>query len=181
MSSMRTLMIGAVALTVGTFASCKAPQRPDGGEGLLPAGAPVPDLSATDHNGDAVRLRDRTDPVVVYFYPKDGTPGCTKEACAFRDAWKAFERAEVDVIGVSTDSPESHREFAREHALPFSLVSDEDETWVGAFGVKTRLGIASRVSFLLARNEVIKTYPDVDPAVHASEVLADAASTRDKP
>jgi peroxiredoxin Q/BCP len=145
---------------------------------LLPAGAPVPELSAPDQDGAQVRLRGRSEPAVVYFYPKDGTPGCTKEACAFRDAWKQYERAKVGIVGVSTDSRESHQRFAREHALPFALVSDEDGTWAKAFGVETTLGIASRVSFLISGDEITKTYPDVDPAVHASEVLADAERAR---
>jgi peroxiredoxin Q/BCP len=158
--------------------ACDSPRRPDGGEGLLPAGAAVPELSAQDQNGAPVALRGRSEPAVVYFYPKDGTPGCTKEACAFRDAWKAFERAKVTVVGVSTDSRESHQQFAREHEIPFSLISDEDGTWAKAFGVETTMGLASRVSFVISNDKVFRTYPDVDPAVHASEVLADAERAR---
>jgi len=116
--------------------------------------------------------------MLVYFYPKDSTPGCTKEACAFRDAWNRFEEAGVLVVGVSTDSADSHRAFAKEHALPFPLVADTDLAWAKAFGVPTIMGVTRRVSVLLHDGRVTKVYPDVDPGVHATEVLTDAAQVR---
>jgi peroxiredoxin Q/BCP len=100
-------------------------------------------------------------PLVVFFYPKDGTPGCTKEACAFRDVWKRYEAAKVGVIGVSADDAASHRKFAEE--------------WARAFGVNSTFGMYSRVTFLIdAEGKVSKVYPDVDPGVHAERVLTDA-------
>jgi thioredoxin-dependent peroxiredoxin len=146
---------------------------------LLVAGAEPPqDLRAMDQNGVEHRLADeRGHPVVVFFYPKDGTPGCTAEACAFRDVWTEYEAAKVQVFGVSTDDQASKAEFAEEHGLTFPLLADPDGRWVDAFGVGTTLGMASRVTFLLdADGKVAKVYPDVDPGVHARQVLDDARS-----
>jgi len=174
------LPIALAALAGGAvvFAGCGAASRPDGGEGPLPVGAAVPDLSAKDQNGKTRRLfEERGHAVVVYFYPKDGTPGCTKEACAFRDAWDRFTKAGVQVLGVSTDDEKSHEQFAKEEKLPFPILADPGKEWVKAFGVSTTLGMASRVSFLVdAGGKVAKVYPDVDPGIHADEVLKDAAA-----
>lgn len=159
---------------------CGAQQRPDGGEGLLPAGSSAPDLSALDQHGAAHRLSDeRGHPVIVYFYPKDGTPGCTTEACAFRDAWDRFKQAGVQIFGVSTDDVDSHASFAKEEKIPFPILADPGGAWTKAFGVSTTLGMASRVSFLIdPEGKVAKVYPDVDPGVHANEVLNDAAALK---
>ena len=166
---MRVILIALVA-SLG----CSATQRPDGGKGLLTTGATVPDLKAPDHRGAGVSLRDGR-PSLVFFYPKNNTPGCTREACAFRDVWQRFEAAGVRVIGVSSDSAESHREFAEKHALPFSLIADEERHWAAGFGVGGIFGMSKRVSFLIGPNgRVHKVYPEIDPGVHASEVLGDA-------
>ncbi|MEM6994805.1 MAG: peroxiredoxin [Myxococcota bacterium] len=142
----------------------------------LAVGARAPSLSATAHDGTTVDLGNLAGPSVVYFYPRDGTPGCTKEACAFRDVWSRYQSAGVLVVGVSADSLESHREFAEEHGLPFPLIADEDHTWSKAFGVDTTMGMTHRDSFLIGRDGTIaKVYPGVDPGVHADQVLADAA------
>ncbi len=165
-----------VALAVAACAGVRT--RPDGGKGLLPVGSAAPDLVGYDVAGTAMRLSDaRGRPAVVYFYPKDGTPGCTKEACAFRDAWKRFAAAGVSVFGVSSDSRESHQEFARDHHLPFPLVADEDESVARAWGVGSSLFGYSRVSFLVGPDgHVARVFPDVNPGVHAAEVLAAAAA-----
>ncbi len=114
---------------------------------------------------------------VVYFYPKDATPGCTKEACAFRDVWSEYERQNVRVIGVSNDDVDSHRSFATEHRLPFPLVADADGEWARTFGVPQFAGFYSRVSFLVGQDgRVLRTYRDVDPGLHAREILQDAAA-----
>jgi peroxiredoxin Q/BCP len=170
--------LAGLAAGGAVLVSCGAATRPDGGEGPLPAGASAPDLQGTDQHGKIQKLSDeRGHPVVVYFYPKDGTPGCTAEACAFRDAWDRFKQAGVQVLGVSTDDAASHAEFAKEERLPFPIVADPDKAWVKAFGVSTTLGMASRVSFLIdAAGKVAKVYPNVDPGVHADEVLKDAAA-----
>jgi thioredoxin-dependent peroxiredoxin len=142
---------------------------------LLGAGTEVPALVRVDHNGQVVSLRGGP-PTLLYFYPKDGTPGCTKEACAFRDAWSKYQTADLRVIGVSIDSEENHREFAKEHELPFPLIADPEHTWSDAFGVGRFLGTADeRVSFLIDKQgKIAKVYQDVDPGVHADQVLEDA-------
>ena len=144
----------------------------------LERGAKAPALAATAHDGTTVDLtKPDGKPTLVYFYPKDGTPGCTKEACAFRDVWARYEASGVRVIGVSSDDTASHREFADEYELPFPLVSDEDLAWANAFGVDTTLGMHHRDSFLIAPDGTIaKVYRGVDPGVHADEVLRDAAA-----
>jgi peroxiredoxin Q/BCP len=160
------------------FLACAAPQRPDGGQGLLSAGTPAPELRAADHQGRPVDLKaERGRPVVVFFYPKDGTPGCTREACSFRDVWKRYEEAQVRVFGVSSDDDASHRKFAEEHKLPFPLVADTSGEWARAFGVSSTLGMYQRVTFLIgADGNLRKVYPNVDPGVHAEQVLTDATT-----
>lgn len=176
----RSTLALAVLLTspllLTSVAACGGPtERPDGGVGLLEVGAEAPALAATAHDGSAIDLRRLGSPAVVYFYPADDTPGCTAEACAFRDIWSDYETAGVMVIGVSTQDLASHVEFAKKHDLPFPLIADTDEVWAKAFGVTVNLGYAKRVSFLLdSEGKVAKVYPGVDPGVHAHEVLADA-------
>lgn len=166
-----------LAMTV-IVAGCGEVRRPDGGAGLLPEGAVVPEVTGVDQNGTAIRLSDlKGKPVVVYFYPADGTPGCTKEACAFRDVWKRYESAGVALLGVSTDDRGSHAKFAEEHSLTFPLIDDSQRVWARAFGVSTTMGMASRVTFLVGRDgKVAKLYKSVDPGVHATQVLTDASA-----
>jgi len=169
--SVCTLVVGVVC-----GGGCGGVQRPDGGEGHLSKGSMVPDLKSPDQTGKVVALRDGV-VSVVYFYPRDGTPGCTKEACAFRDVWDRYEAAQVRVIGVSADSDAKHRVFAGEHGLKFSLIADPGHVWSLAFGVKTMAGMDERVSFLVdTQGRIAKVYDDVDPGVHATEVLEDAAA-----
>lgn len=143
--------------------------------GEVTAGRPPPDFTAKDQDGKDITLSAlKGKPVVVYFYPKDETPGCTKEACAFRDAWKDLEKKGVVLIGISTDSAESHKAFAKHHELPFHLVSDESGTIAKSFGVPNRAGFLGRQTFVIgADGNVKKIYRDVDVSKHASEVLAD--------
>ncbi len=177
---LRTLTALTLVLTCPlllTLPACGGPtQRPDGGTGLLEVGSEAPALQATAHDGTALDLRALGKPAVVYFYPADDTPGCTAEACAFRDIWSEYESAGVLVIGVSTQDLASKREFAEKYELPFPLVADTDESWAKGFGVTVKVGYAERVSFLLdAKGKVAQVYPGVDPGVHAREVLDDAA------
>jgi peroxiredoxin Q/BCP len=141
-------------------------------------GSAVPDLSGPDQSGKVHRVaEERGHALVVYFYPKDGTPGCTREACAFRDAWDRYQKAGVQIFGVSADDQKSHEQFAKEQKLPFPIVADPSHAWSGAFGVSTKLGMDSRVSFLVdPSGKVAKVYPNVDPGLHADEVLKDAAA-----
>jgi thioredoxin-dependent peroxiredoxin len=162
----------------GSLVACGGASRPDGQAGLLPAGSAAPDLSAPDQTGKVRRIaEEKGHPLVVYFYPKDGTPGCTKEACAFRDAWDRYKQAGVEIFGVSADDQKSHEQFAKEQHLPFPIVADPQHAWSTAFGVSTKLGMDSRVSFLIdPSGKVARVYPKVDPALHADDVLKDAAA-----
>lgn len=169
-----TLRIGWLALC--TLVACGgAVHRPDGGQGLLAAGAVAPNFAATDASGHAVQLADKHGtPTVVYFYPKDETPGCTKEACAFRDAWEKLEAAHVTVFGISRDTLESHALFREKFKLPFPLAADADGSISRAYGVPSTLGMSDRVTFLVGGDgRVAKVYPSVDPAVHVTELLQD--------
>jgi thioredoxin-dependent peroxiredoxin len=179
--SLRSVIVLVLLLPV-LAGGCGARMRPDGGRGLLPVGAPAPEVSAVDQEGHRHALAEaRGQLVVVYFYPKDGTPGCTREACAFRDVWERFRAAGIAVLGVSGDDQASHVRFARTHRLPFPLLVDADHTWAAAFGVPVHLGMDSRVSFLIGRDgRVAKVYPDVDPGVHATRILTDADALRGK-
>jgi thioredoxin-dependent peroxiredoxin len=173
----------AQAVVVFAFAafSCAGPvKRPDGGVGLLPIGARAPEVEGRDAKDHDVKLSDlRGKLIVVYFYPSDGSPGCTAEACAFRDAWKRYDEANVAIFGVSSDSPESHKKFEHEQKLPFPLVADTAGKIGAAYGVrKTVLGY-DRVSFLVDREgRVARVWASVDPGVHADEVLAEAKRVR---
>jgi peroxiredoxin Q/BCP len=114
---------------------------------MVTTGQPAPDFSLRSDSGETVRLSDlRGRPVVVYFYPKDDTPGCTTQACAIRDSWGQFERAGATVLGISPDSAESHEQFKAKFSLPFPLLADEDHTVAeayGAWGEKVRYGKTS--------------------------------------
>jgi predicted methyltransferase/peroxiredoxin len=145
---------------------------------LLAQGVRAPDFLAQDQTGARRTLSEhRGKPVVLYFYPRDATPGCTAEACAFRDAWDRLGRAGAIVYGVSTDDVESHRRFAEEHELPFPLLADVDQTILRAYGVPARNGAASRVTFLVDRaGQIARVFPEVDPGAHAEEVIAAIAA-----
>jgi thioredoxin-dependent peroxiredoxin len=147
----------------------------------LKPGDPAPDFNAMTQDGSRVSLRQfRGKPVVLYFYPRDDTPGCTKEACAFRDAFEAFNKQGVVLLGVSTDPAKSHAKFAAKYKLPFTLLADEDRHIVEAYGVwgeKRFMGRkymgTHRVTFLIAADGAIRhIWPEVKPELHAAEVLA---------
>ena len=146
----------------------------------LKAGDPAPDFTAATNGGALIKLSDlRGKSVVLYFYPRDDTPGCTKEACAFRDGWKQFEKKGAVVLGISTDGVKSHDKFADKFKLPFTLVADEDRKIVEAYGVwgeKVFMGRkyqgTHRVTFLIGPDGRIKNiWPKVKPEEHAAEVL----------
>ena len=145
---------------------------------LLAVGAPLPNLEGLDQWGKPHRLSEgKGHPTVVYFYPKDGTPGCTKEACAFRDVWQRYQQQGVLLYAVSRDDRTSHEHFAQEQRLPFPLIADVDGHWASTFGVPSHLGMSTRVSFLFdAQGRLAHVYPKVDPGVHANQVLADIAA-----
>jgi peroxiredoxin Q/BCP len=180
MATPRVLVVAsalAAAGAVGVGLACgRIPVRPDGGRGLLPVGASAPDVEAYDASDRSVRLSDlRGRPVVVYFYPKDGTPGCTQEACAFRDAYDRYQAAGIAILGVSRDDRGRHRRFMADHALPFPLAPDPHGSVERAYGVSSFLGMSSRVTFLVDREgKIARVWPDVVPGTHANEVLAAA-------
>jgi peroxiredoxin Q/BCP len=161
----------ATSATAGPAATQPAADSVSGG--LLAVGAPAPDVTGKDAKGQVSHLSDRKGHVsIVYFYPKDGTPGCTKEACAFRDTFDKFSQRGITIFGVSRDDEASHAKFLAEHSLQFPLVSDPSGTVQKAYGVPDKApGLASRVTFLVAADgSIAKVWPDVDPAVHADEV-----------
>jgi len=135
-------------------------------------GAPLPDLEAVSQSGERVSLKALSGkPVVVYFYPKDDTPGCTVEAEEIRDAWQELAGTGAVVIGVSVDDAASHRAFAEKYALPFLLAPDPEQRWVSAFGVPLKNGRAARVSFVFGRDgKLAKVFPSVKPQGHAREL-----------
>lgn len=141
-------------------------------------GQRLPETEFITESGDRLSSTDLTgEKTVLYFYPKDDTPGCTKEACAFRDRMGEYGQAGIRVYGVSLDSPESHREFREKHGLNFPLLTDEDGRASEALGVLGDRGYANRVTFLLdPEGTISKVYPEVSPETHADEILSDAAS-----
>jgi peroxiredoxin Q/BCP len=151
--------------------------------GLEP-GTVAPDVSAPNQEGKTIRIADlKGHPVLIYFYPKDDTPGCTKEACALRDAYTRYQNEGIVILGVSRQDAASHKAFINKYRLPFDLLTDADGEFAKAFGVKTvpLFGWHKRQSVLLdADGKVVKSFDDVDPSKHAEEVLAvaQAAKTR---
>ena len=142
-------------------------------------GQQLPDVEFITEGGERLAASDLGgQKTVLYFYPKDDTPGCTKEACAFRDRMADYGEAGIQVYGVSLDSPESHRRFREKYNLNFSLLTDEGGRAAEALGVLRESGEkANRVTFLLDADGTIKrVYPEVSPETHADEILEDAAS-----
>ena len=147
----------------------------------LKEGHRAPDFSAATSGGGTISLADlKGRNVILYFYPRDDTPGCTKEACAFRDHFAEFKKRGVIVLGVSTDSPKSHDKFIAKYQLPFTLLVDDEKKIVEAYGVwgeksflgKKYLG-THRVTFLVGPDgRIRKVWPKVKPEEHVQEVLA---------
>jgi peroxiredoxin Q/BCP len=151
-----------------------------GADKMIKEGDEAPDFEVRDAEGNNVKLSDlRGRKVVLYFYPKDDTPGCTKEACSFRDSFAEFGRRGIKVLGVSLDDETSHRKFADKYGLPFKLLADTDHAVADAYGVygekqfmgKKYLGV-NRVTFLLdEQGRVKKVFDKVNVEQHADEVL----------
>lgn len=149
---------------------------------MLTVGDKAPDFRLPDQDGTEHTLSEvKGQWALVYFYPKDDTPGCTKEACGMRDAFPKFKKLGLTVFGVSVDSVKKHAKFAEKYQLPFILLADEQKEMVEAYGVwgkKKFMGReymgTNRVSFLIdPKGKIAKVYPQVKPEVHAEEVLAD--------
>ena len=141
----------------------------------------APDFILLDEKGATRKLSDyRGQPVVLYFYPKDDTPGCTTEACNFRDDYSQYTQAGVVILGVSPDSPKSHTKFKEKYHLPFTLLADEDHKVCELYGVWGRKKMMGReydgvfrTTFLIdAHGKLVKVFEAVKPAEHSKEVLA---------
>jgi len=149
---------------------------------MIAEGEMAPDFELESDGGESVRLSDyRGKPVILYFYPKDNTPGCTKEACDIRDAWGEFERRGAVVLGISADSVSSHERFKEKYRLPFTLLSDPEHEVIERYGAwkpkrlagKSFLGIVRSTFLIDAEGKVAKVWPKVDPAKHADWLLAE--------
>ncbi|MFA6474686.1 MAG: peroxiredoxin [Patescibacteria group bacterium] len=142
----------------------------------LKIGDKAPEFNLPDYTGALHALADWAGQwVLVYFYPQDDTPGCTKEACSFRDNLPKFKNVDAIVVGISTDSVASHKKFVDKYGLPFTLLSDEKKDMVKAYGVTSLLG-TKRSSFLVdPAGKIAKIYEHVKPAEHVEQVLNDLA------
>lgn len=137
---------------------------------MLKEGAKIIDFNLIDQNRVEHKLSDYKGRVLLYFYPKDDTPGCTKEACMITEVYDDFKKAGIAVLGVSSDSPESHKKFADKYSLPFTLLSDPKKKVIKEYGASSAL-FTKRISYLIENGVIIKVYPKVDPASHAVEIL----------
>lgn len=147
---------------------------------MVKEGNAAPAFTAKNTNGETVRSKDlRGQKFVLYFYPKDDTPGCTKEACSFRDAFTDFKKRGIAVLGVSPDNEASHQKFTSKYKLPFTLLADPDHAIANAYGVygekkfmgRTYMGV-KRITFLIdEKGKIKKVFEKVKPEEHAAEVL----------
>lgn len=147
---------------------------------MIKEGATAPAFKTRDASGETVSLKDlRGQKVVLYFYPKDDTPGCTKEACSFRDAFAKFKKNGITVLGVSPDSEASHKKFVTKYKLPFTLLADTDRSIAEAYGVwgekkfmgRTYMGVHRKTFLIDEKGKIKKVFEKVKPEDHASEVL----------
>jgi peroxiredoxin Q/BCP len=160
---------GAAALAIASSGSANSQPA---------VGSAAPEFELADQTGQLHSLEDyREQWVVLYFYPKDETPGCTTEACEFRDNIFAFRDLNAQILGVSLDDVESHKKFAENHSLPFPLLADTDGSASDAYGVKTQMlgmTVAKRQTFIINPDgDIAKHYEKVKPADHSMEVIAD--------
>ncbi len=159
--------------TMVTLNSCGSGEAVD----TLKKGDPIPEIELYDQHKHLFSVNDfiGVNSLVIYFYPKDDTPGCTKEACTFRDSYDVFQSAGAMVIGISADSPESHLEFAEKYGLPFPLLSDSENKISKAFGVPTEFmgTVPGRVTFIVDREGIIQyVFQDLDSAEqHVEEAM----------
>jgi peroxiredoxin Q/BCP len=147
---------------------------------MLQVGDSMPSFELPDQQGKLVKSSDFAGkPLVVYFYPKDDTPGCTKEACSFRDTFKEYHDRGIIVIGISADTPQAHGKFASKYNLPFILLSDTEKSVIKAFGAwgekkmygKSYEGIIRSTFVIDGQGKIKKVFPKVKPEDHAKEVL----------
>jgi len=163
-----SLMTATALLLMGTSSLAEQVQMGD----------PAPDFELKDQGGQLHSIEDyRGNWVALYFYPKDDTPGCTTEACEFRDNIFAFKHLNCQILGISLDDVESHKAFAEKYSLPFPILADSAGTTADAYGVKSKymgMSVAKRQTFLIdPEGNIAKHYETVDPDSHSQEVLAD--------
>ncbi len=140
---------------------------------MLKEGTKIIDFTLVDQDNIEHKLSDySTGRVLLYFYPKDDTPGCTKEACTITEVYDDFIKKGITVLGVSSDSPESHKKFREKYSIPFTLLSDPEKKVIKEYGASSLL-FTKRISYLIENGIIIKTYTKVDPASHASLILKD--------
>ena len=152
---------------------------------MIEAGKPAPDFELQSDTGETVRLSAlRGKPIVLYFYPKDNTSGCTTQACGIRDAWAEFTAAGAVVLGISPDGVASHAKFKESYDLPFTLLADSDHAVSEAYGVwaeksrygRTYMGILRSTFVIDADGNIARVLANVQPATHADDVLAALAA-----
>ena len=174
--------LAALVLSLTSLSACRsaeAPGKPPARSDapprseLLRVGATAPEFSAIAHNGTQVALSSlRGKVVILYFYPKDGTPGCTEEARGFEANYTALQEKGAVVVGVSTDDNGSHREFAEDLNLAYLLLPDTERQIARAYGVGSLFGMTHRVTYLIDRDgRILRVYDSVDPSKHAEEIL----------
>ena len=147
---------------------------------MVAEGQPAPHFELQSDSGETVRLSDlRGKPIVLYFYPKDDTPGCTTQACSIRDEWSEFERAGAVVLGVSPDSEESHAKFRQKYGLPFTLLADPDHQLTERYGFwvekrnygKNYMGVERSTVVIDSEGNVARVFRRVKPEEHVQQVL----------
>ena len=150
---------------------------------LLKPGTLAPDFEGTNQDGAPIRLRDfRGRPVVLYFYPEDDTPGCTREACAFRDDIDAFRANGAAVLGISVQDETSHRMFRDKYNLTFDLVADSDKRITQAYNALGPFGVAKRITYVIGPNgTILAAYRRIDPKSHSKEALRILSEARGNP
>ncbi len=187
MKNVTFVILLALGLAVAVFFLLRSPSDSPAADARPPAAAPLatpavgeraPEFELPDQTGQLHSLEDYRDQwVVLYFYPKDETPGCTTEACEFRDNVFAFRKLNAQILGVSMDSVESHGRFAEKYSLPFPLLADVDGITADAYGVKTRMlgmTVAKRQTFIIGPDgKIAKHYEKVKPETHSAEVIED--------
>ncbi len=140
----------------------------------LTVGTPAPAFTTTDTNGNTVSLSNFSGKtVILYFYPKDDTPGCTKEACSFRDNYTAYQGKDIVVLGVSADDESSHQRFTQKFSLPFPLLADTDHSIIKSYDVDGG-GYAKRVTYVInPQGAIAHVYASINTETHAADILAD--------
>ena len=179
---MKMITVGLIAIAIIAVIVAIRPQfaRAE----LLKEGEIAPPFTTQMVSGEQVNPMSLADfhgkKVILYFYPKDETSGCTKEACAFRDGYARFTNAGLVVLGCSVDSADAHKDFIRKNSLPFPLLLDPDKKIATAYGAANGipiLGLDRRITYVIDENgKIIKVYPSVDPSTHAIEILNDLGS-----